>query len=149
MQHSGRYVVACALVILFARPGTASDWERYKSDCDQVFKSHRTVVVQRLKECTGLWTAYADPNTVRPADAQRLKIAFQGLYDRSMNSGDEEGEFLARGAAERLRTKLVLKLKRPGAKPGERAETRILHRSAKSLCHQRYRFQTSGVQKKR
>ena len=105
-----------ALVVLltlsFVRPSIASDWQTYKSDCDKVFNSHRTIVIQRLKECVGLWTAYVDPNVVKPQEAQRLKIAFQGLYDRSMNAGDEEGEFLARGAAERLRARLVLKLKR-------------------------------------
>ena len=108
-----RKVLAVAIGVLHLPAlAIASDWTSYKGDCDQVFKSHRTVVIQRLKECTGLWTAYADPNAVKPPDAQRLKIAFQGLYDRSINLQDEEGEFLARGAAERLRAKLVLKLKR-------------------------------------
>jgi len=102
-------------IAFYASQGYASDWQTYKSDCDQVFKSHKTVIIQRLKECAGLWTAYVDPNVVKPPEAQRLKIAFQGLYDRSVNAGDEEGEFLARGAAERLRARLVLKLKRDTA----------------------------------
>ena len=89
----------------------ADDWAKYKGDCDNVLKAHETVIVERLKECTGLWIAYVDPNVIRPAEKQGLKDAFQTLYDKGVNKSDDEAQYLATSAAERLDVRLQLKLK--------------------------------------
>ncbi|MBT9555151.1 MAG: hypothetical protein IV100_03935 [Myxococcales bacterium] len=91
-----------------AQDAAASDWKDYKGDCDEAFKNAKTVPVLKLKECTGLWTAYVDPSTVKPPEAQVLKDAFQALYNRSGSKEDEEGQYLAHTAADRLGVRLAV-----------------------------------------
>ena len=116
-----RFVSLMALVIsLLALPATSSadDWKKHKEDCDKVFKASTTVIFGRLKECVAMWLAYADPNTVRAREMQAYKSTFQALYDRSVERGDEEGEFNALQAATNLNLKLALRLKREKVKKG-------------------------------
>jgi tetratricopeptide (TPR) repeat protein len=100
------------LILLLSGPASATDqWDKNKGDCDKVLKSHTTVVLARLKRCVGMWVAYADPNLVKAAAKQPLKDAFQSLYDRSMKKGDEEAEYLATSAAERINVRLKLRIR--------------------------------------
>ena len=62
--------------MLCAETAAADDWDRYKGDCDNVLKTHKTVLLQRLKECVGMWMAYVDPSTVKPQRRQSLKESF-------------------------------------------------------------------------
>ena len=100
------------LILLLTAPASATDqWDKNKGDCEKVLKSHATVVLARLKRCVGMWVAYADPNLVKAAAKQPLKDAFQSLYDRSIKKGDEEAEYLATSAAERLSVRLKLRIR--------------------------------------
>jgi tetratricopeptide (TPR) repeat protein len=87
----------------------ADDWQNYKGDCDDVFRNAKTSPSPRLKECAGLWTAYVDPGGVKPPERQVLKDAFQSLYTRSTAKSDDEGQYLAQSAADRLGEKLATK----------------------------------------
>lgn len=117
---AGRRLTGLAAVLaaaLFAQDAAASDWKNYKGDCDEAFKNAKTIPVLKLKECTGLWTAYVDPSTVKPPEAQVLKDAFQALYNRSGSKEDEEGQYLAHSAADRLGERLAVDAE-PGASKG-------------------------------
>lgn len=114
MKINRFHLLACAafaLLLVSPDAARADDWKKYKGDCDRVLNAHKTVIIGRLKECVGLWIAYVDPNTVKPARRQALKDSFQSLYDRGINRGDEEAEYLAISGAERIKMRLQLRLK--------------------------------------
>ncbi len=117
-----------AAVLLMAAPALADDWADYKGDCDDIFRSAKTATLQRLKECTGLWVGYIDPSKVKPPEQQTLKEAFEALYNRSTAKSDDEGQYLAHSAADRLGVRLAVALETPKA---ERVEDGPKPRTAK------------------
>jgi tetratricopeptide (TPR) repeat protein len=105
-------------MLLLAAPAAAQDqWDREKGNCDAVFETSTTVVLNQLKQCAGRWLAYADPNLLKPNKRQAMKDALQDLYDRAIKRRDEEAEYLATAGAERMGTTIRLKVKRANPTP--------------------------------
>jgi len=101
-----------ALAVLTGpRTAFGDDWANYKGDCDQIMAKAESAPLPRLKECVGLWIAYVDPAKAKANQAGDLQKTFQSLYNRSVDKGDDEGEYLARSASDRAGIRLTFKKK--------------------------------------
>ncbi len=108
-----------SLVSLAPATASADDWAKYRGDCDDVLRSHSTQVLLKLKECVSLWTAYVEPNALKPNQRQEVKNAFQTLYDKGVQSKDEEAQYFAVQAADRLGESLKLDNVKPPSAPSK------------------------------
>ena len=117
---AGRIVILALIAVSIPVAAQANGWEANRRRCEGVFAKHSGAGLAELRECTGLWQAYADPNEIKPFAKGLYQKAFQALYDKAVQSGDENGKAIALGAAEQLGVPLRL-----GGGPGPRTPTRV------------------------
>ncbi|MFT5431322.1 MAG: tetratricopeptide (TPR) repeat protein [Myxococcota bacterium] len=109
--------LAIVVLLLSTTAASAGDWEKYKGDCDSVLDKAQTAPMPRVKECVGLWTAYIDPTKLKAVDIEAASHRFQALYNRGIDTGDEEAQYLAQNAAQRASVTLKPHTRVGGSKP--------------------------------
>lgn len=94
-----RFSLVVGLCALCAAPAVAQDrWNRYKGDCEEVFRGWRQSSVERLADCLMTWEMHRDAKAVD----RDQKAIVQGAFDKVYQEGDDRQARLALNALKRL-----------------------------------------------